>query len=359
MKKCVFAGDWILEQAVGIQRYTLQILLELDKMLLNGTIDLEIELLIPQNKNWKNPFKKITVVERGRINSKTEKYLWQQLTFPLYVTKNRAIGVDLAGAIPIWGCKICALHDCIREIYPENFDKHSFYLKLYYFKAKRVAKSKKVQIVTLTHDSQSELQKYYHIPDDRVSIVTCGWEHMALTKEDNTILQKLGGLNDYQYFFSLGSKYKHKNFQWVINAAKINSKYKFVITGTGVFSDNEKELKRQIPDNVIFTGYISNEEIKSLMMHCKALIQPSLYEGFGLPPLEALSVGAQVIVSNKSCLPEIYKGAAHYINPYDYNIDLDELMSEPVDTPEVILDEYTWARAASQLLDILKRKIGE
>ena len=141
MKKCVFAGDWVLEQAVGIQRYTLQILLELDKMLLDGRIDLEIELLVPKSSGWKNPFKKITVVELGKIGSKVEKYIWQQLVFPIYVTKKKAIGVDLAGAVPIWGCRICALHDCIREIFPENFDRHKFYLKMYYFKARCVAKS--------------------------------------------------------------------------------------------------------------------------------------------------------------------------------------------------------------------------
>lgn len=356
MKKIVFSGDWILEQAVGIQRYTLQILLELDKMLLNKSTNLEIELLIPKDGDWDNPFKKIVVVERGKISSKVEKHLWQQLTFPLYVITNNAIGIDLAGAIPIWGCKICALHDCIREIYPENFDRHGLYLKLYYFKAKHVARSPRVHIVTLTHDSQTELQKYYHIPNERIDIVTCGWEHMMSTNIDDSIFDKINIKINEEYFFSLGSKYKHKNFKWVVEAAKRNPKYKFVITGTGIYSDNEIELKKEIPDNVIFTGYISNEEIKSLMIHCKALIQPSLYEGFGLPPLEALSVGAPIIVSNRSCLPEIYKGAAHYIDPYDYEVDLDKLIAGSVNAPETVLNEYTWAKAASQLLDVLNKE---
>lgn len=356
MKKCVFAGDWVLEQAVGIQRYTLQILLELDKMLLDGRIDLEIELLVPKHSGWKNPFKKITVVELGKIGSKVEKYIWQQLVFPIYVTKKKAIGVDLAGALPIWGCRICALHDCIREIFPENFDQHKFYLKMYYFKARCVAKSSKVQIVTLTHDSMKEVQNYYHVPDNRIGIVSCGWEHMNTTTEDDSILNRLELNDGCEFFFSLGSKYKHKNFIWILEAARYNPKYKFVITGTGAFSNNENELKIAVPENVIFTGYITNEEIKSLMIHCKALIQPSIYEGFGLPPLEALSVGASIVVSNKSCLPEIYKGVAHYIDPYNYNVDLDKLMDESVDNPKIVLDEYTWERAASQLLNVLYKE---
>ena len=201
-----------------------------------------------------------------------------------------------------------------------------------------------------------EVQNYYHVPDNRIDIVSCGWEHMNTTTEDDSILNRLELNDGCEFFFSLGSKYKHKNFRWILEAARYNPKYKFVITGTGAFSNNENELKMVVPKNVIFTGYITNEEIKSLMIHCKALIQPSLYEGFGLPPLEALSVGASIVVSNKSCLPEIYKGVAHYIDPYNYNVDLDKLMDESVDNPKIVLDEYTWERAAAQLLNVLYKE---
>ena len=77
---------------------------------------------------------------------------------------------------------------------------------------------------------------------------------------------------------------------------------------------------------------------------------------FFMPPLEALSVGASIVVSNKSCLPEIYKGVAHYIDPYNYNVDLDKLMDESVDNPKIVLDEYTWERAAAQLLNVLYKE---
>lgn len=72
-------------------------------MLLDGRIDLEIELLVPKSSGWKNPFKKITVVELGKIGSKVEKIYMAAMVFPIYVTKKKAIGVDLAGAVPIWG----------------------------------------------------------------------------------------------------------------------------------------------------------------------------------------------------------------------------------------------------------------
>ena len=79
----------------------------------------------------------------------------------------------------------------------------------------------------------------------------------------------------------------------------------------------------------VVTGALSDEEIKALMRHCKASIQPSFYEGFGIPPMEAMSVGADCIVSNASSLPEVYKNSVWYIDPHDYDsIDLDKIMAQ-------------------------------
>ncbi len=355
MKKCVFAGDWVLEKMVGVQRYAYQILLVLDRWIQEGKIDFEVELLVPGNGTWSPNFSRIRVVKKGYIRNKKEKHLWQQVIFPIYVKTTRGIGIDLTAALPVFGCSIYAIHDCIQEAFPENFTDHSLFRQMVIAKRKIITRNKKCRIVTLTHDSKREVQKYYHVPDNRIDIVTCGWEHMKTTVEDDSILNKLELNDGCEFFFSLGSKYKHKNFQWVLSAAKNNPKYKFVITGTSVFSNNENELKMVVPENVIFTGYITNEEIKSLMIHCKALIQPSLYEGFGLPPLEAMSVGAKVIVSNASCLPEIYKNAAYYIDPHNSDCDLDSLMNEKIESAKPILEEYSWEKAAHQLIGVINK----
>ena len=355
MKKCVFAGDWVLEKMVGVQRYAYQILLVLDRWIQEGKVDFEVELLVPGNVTWSPDFSRIRVVKKGYIRNKKEKHLWQQVIFPIYVKTTRGIGIDLTAALPVFGCDIYAIHDCIQEAFPENFTDHSLFRQMVIAKRKIITRNKKCRIVTLTHDSKREVQKYYHVPDNRIDIVTCGWEHMKTTVEDDSILNKLELNDGCEFFFSLGSKYKHKNFQWVLSAAKSNPKYKFVITGTSVFSNNENELKVVVPENVIFTGYITNEEIKSLMIHCKALIQPSLYEGFGLPPLEAMSVGAKVIVSNASCLPEIYKNAAYYIDPYHSDCNLDSLMNDKIESAKPILEEYSWEKAAHQLIGVIKK----
>ena len=87
------------------------------------------------------------------------------------------------------------------------------------------------------------------------------------------------------------------------------------------------------------------------MAHCKAFIQPSLSEGFGMPPLEAVSAGARdIIVSNVTALPEVYGECAHYIDPTKYeNIDMDEILATEVRDPSVLLEKYSWEKSAKQI----------
>ncbi len=109
-------------------------------------------------------------------------------------------------------------------------------------------------------------------------------------------------------------------------------------------------------DNLLFTGYLTDGEVKSLMTHCRAFIHPAIYEGFGIPPLEAMSCGAEVIVSTATCLPEIYGKAAHYIDPYNYEVDLENLLKEPVAPRDAVLERFDWQREAEKLLRLLREQ---
>ena len=108
-------------------------------------------------------------------------------------------------------------------------------------------------------------------------------------------------------------------------------------------------------DNVLYTGRVSDGELKALMHYCKAFIHPAIYEGFGLTPMEAIASGCKnIILSKASCLPEIYADCAHYIDPKNPDVNLEELLAEPCDNPETILDKFGWDKAARQLYDFLK-----
>lgn len=89
------------------------------------------------------------------------------------------------------------------------------------------------------------------------------------------------------------------------------------------------------------------------MQKCRAFIFPSYFEGFGIPPLEALAAGAKVIISDSSCLPEIYGNAAHYIDPENPNVDLNALLTEEVSSAAPILEKYTLKNTAARLYKVI------
>ena len=152
---------------------------------------------------------------------------------------------------------------------------------------------------------------------------------------------------------ALSSLTPQKNFVWVKEVAKRNPNKKFVIVGRaeGFTKLGSEELQ---DSNLHFTGYLTDGEIKSLMKGCRAFIHPAVYEGFGIPPIEALSCGAELIVSTAACLPEVYGNSAHYIDPHYYDVDLDELLNEPIAPASEVLNKYSWAREAEKLLKLLR-----
>lgn len=98
--------------------------------------------------------------------------------------------------------------------------------------------------------------------------------------------------------------------------------------------------------NVFYPGYVSDAENAALMQHCKLFLHPAVFEGFGIPPLEALALGAPIALANATCLPELYGDTARYFDPYDYDVDLDALAAQPVAAPDAVLQKYSWDKTA-------------
>ena len=150
-----------------------------------------------------------------------------------------------------------------------------------------------------------------------------------------------------KFYFSLGSMNPNKNFGAIIKLAKENPNKYFIISGKAHKTFNNKSLE-SLP-NLIFVGYLSDEEIVYLYKNCEAFLFPSLFEGFGLPPLEAIIAGCKCIVCNDiPVLREIYSGICQFS---DFNtIDLDDLKKEEVHYPT----QYSWKETAKKLFESLK-----
>lgn len=348
MKKIVFLGDTLLnDELLGIQRYAYEILKELDHF----SDSHFYEVLIPKNIECMISFDNIKIISFGKHKPG---FLWRQLDFPKYVRKNHAVSVDLTLGLSFKGSDIVCLHDCVYENYPQDFVGLKAKLKrLNYLIRARIAINKAKKIITVSYTSKNELMNHYHVVDDDISVIYCAWQHFGRIKADDNILHKLK-LGDKKYCFSLGSNLPHKNFKWIIMAAMKNPQYTFVVTGTNRLIKHISEMHIYDLSNIIFTGFLSDGEVKALMKSCVLFLHPSLYEGFGLPPLEALSCGAKIAVSNRTCLPEIYKDSAAYFDPYDYdNIIIDQLLANAQYLSDSVLELYDWKKSAFQLREIL------
>lgn len=350
-------GDLLCEQEhYGIQRSTLEMLKQFDGMAAPGTVALAVA------PGWKSSFgfKNIECIECASIkHRRLALLLWQKFGFVRYAHKHGYAAVDLLLALPVGGADIVAIYDCIRELFPQNANtlKSKIARLLYIACVKRNVRKSKL-IIANSEYTKRDIMKMYKCDSGKIRIVFCGWQHIEKIEEDDSILEELG-LVPGAYCFSLGSRIYHKNFKWVVEAARQNPNYTFVVSGTRIQNTSDAYLEQESPANMIFTGYVSDARMKALMRNCKAFIQPSLYEGFGIPPMEAMSVGAECIVSNAASLPEIYAEAVHYINPIDYSsINIDELLTEDVQDASSVLNRFSWKASAVQFLDALSAYDG-
>ncbi len=343
---------------VGIPRYSIEVLRELDKM----DLPFDIELVLPREIDLGVKFNKIKTViyKPGLLKfGKFGREYWRETAFTKYANSKDTIVLDICMMLQRKRNDITFIYDCQPEKFSTNYltKPYSRYVQKVRLNLRRKAAANAKVIVTDSYDARKDISEVFGVSEDKIRVVYCGWQHFARVTADESVFADLEGVEKGKYFFSLGSRYKHKNMDWIYAAARQNPQYKFVITGHNTLADYSKDIESQAPENVIFTGFLSDEKVKALMASCRAFIQPSLSEGFGMPPLEAVSAGAtDIIVSNITALPEVYGEYAHYIDPYKYeNIDMDEILGSEVRRPvSELLDKYSWAESAKQVKALIE-----
>lgn len=340
--KYVFNGFLFSQRPTGVMRYAKEILLEMDKLCVKD----QFELVVPEYANNVPDLKNITIKQYG----KTRGNLWEQIDFYTYVKRNKVQSVNFNNTMPILKPGIIVIHDIAYKLHPEFANSIHGKLSNIYHRAifRRAAKSK-VKIVTVTYFSKMQIIDEYHVDPARITVIGNAWQHFDAVGVDETILRD-NELKKNGYYFSLGSLSKMKNTQWFIEVAKKNPDSVFVLAGA---KPNNAVFSTEKLKNLILVGFVTDQQVKALIKNCRAFIYPSVYDGFGIPPLEALSQGAKVICSCAACLPEVYGNSVHYIDPYDTNVELEKILSEPVDTAERVLEKYNWKKSAREFYELL------
>ena len=343
----VIDGIFLAKRITGIQRYAIEITKELDKIVEKGTI----KIVVPEYCDNTLDLENIELIRYGKRKPR----VWEQIDLVKYLKSEKADGIYFENTIPLLYKKgIVVVHDISLKANPRLFcNSINNICSLIWrrFLYRQIFKSS-MRVVTVSKFSKSEIIKYYNVESNRISVISNAWQHMVSVPFDDSILKKYN-LSVREYIFSLATIAPNKNIRWIISAAKNHPDDIFVIAGGGnvrkVINDEYENLK-----NVICLGYISDGEAKTLMSGCKAFLFPTFYEGFGIPPLEALACGAlAIILSDTPCMHEIYGRFANYIDPYDYESDyrISKTLSES-DRKE-ILDKYKWMESSKQFYDLM------
>ncbi|HPE28492.1 MAG TPA: glycosyltransferase family 1 protein [Saccharofermentans sp.] len=225
------------------------------------------------------------------------------------------------------GKSIITIYDMVCERYPETMDDRNRRLLQNHL---RQSANKADAIVTISDFSKKEIVEILGVPSSKVFVAKCGVDSNFYCpndsensrQEEKTKLQESYGID--KFFLYVGTLEPRKNLGVLIDAfegvAKDYPDVKLVIAG-GVGWHSEEMLSKiensSFKNRIIRTGYVSDEMKRDLYRNCEALVLPSLYEGFGMPVVEAMACAAQCIVSSSSSLPEVSGGFAQEVDSQD------------------------------------------
>jgi len=305
-------GRFLTQPVTGVQRYCRELLGTLDEMISTGEVnasDRQLICLVPRNLEDYPQWKHIRIRKVGRFSGN----LWEQFELPFFVRNGLLFSPANIGPYITSG-QVVTMHDASVFAVPQAYSRaFRFKYRLIFRKLGKTAK----KVITVSEFSKHELVKYCHIDPQKIVVILHGHEHLLRTVADNSIIQQQH-LVDKPYFLTAGSRSPHKNFKVILDALRYipDAQFNLVIAG-GSFEKVFQGEALQLPTNVIHAGYVSDGQLRALYEHAQAFIFPSLYEGFGLPVLEALSFSCPVICSNAASLSEVGGNVVMYFDPRD------------------------------------------
>lgn len=356
---CYINGRFLTQRVTGVQRYSRELLLALDRLLGDEQAPSERFVLLTPPGADAFPLEHVEVRQVGRLRG----HLWEQVSLARASRGGLLVGFSATGPA-VRAHQVVTVHDASVHAAPDGFSWafRTWYRWLIGWLGRRVR-----LVVTVSAFSKGELATHFGIDPGRIRVATEGHEHILRLPPDPTLLRSVE-LRTGRYVLAVSSHAPNKNFRLIVDAIGLLGEPTFdvVIVGgddTRVFGDSP------LPDlpHVHLVGYVGDAQLRALYEGAELFIFPSVYEGFGLPPLEAMACGCPVVASDAASLPEVCGDAAAYIPPHDAR-RLADVVTALLDDPGRLAElrsaglaraaGFTWEAAARRNLELVREAAG-
>ncbi|MFN2994120.1 glycosyltransferase family 4 protein [Serratia plymuthica] len=341
---------FLTQDLTGVQRFAESISIALSR------IRSDIVFVSPDDIKRKDIAEKLNVVVTGRSKG----HYWEQVELPRFLkSKGSPLLVNLGNTAPIiYANKISTLHDITYKKFPQSYSRR--FRIVYDFLIPRVLKTS-LALLTVSEFSKKEITDYYRYPLEKMHVIY---------NASSDIFRKNDIPSDDVFFLAVSSNNYHKNFHGLISAFEKttsipNVKLKIIGGSNSSFAASLTSSSSYTlgSERVEFLGRISDEELVKLYSSALAFIFPSLYEGFGIPPLEAQACGCPVVSSALASMPEVLQDSALFFNPADeskFTIALERIAQESDLRNELRekgyknIERFSWDFSAEKLNSVIK-----
>ncbi|MBR1638755.1 MAG: glycosyltransferase family 4 protein [Treponema sp.] len=265
---------------------------------------------------------------------------------------------------------IYTVHDILYEKYPEKLGKYSFIKKWYLHHVVNRGVKKAREVIAVSQFTKDELCKVHGKKyETKIQVVYEGYEHLTTVKinKENPLVKKL--IDNYSpYFLYIGSSRGHKNLRNLFLAFEKSSVtwYLLVVGRMDRLTDDEKDLVKRIntpQEKIIFTGWIDDSQMYTILSNAAAFVFPSKSEGFGIPILESWYFNVPLLCSDIAVFNEVAGNACIKFNPFDTDSMAEVLKSfsecsatekiRLIESQDKKLTSYSWKKAAIQIAALL------
>ena len=317
-----------------------------------------LRLLAPASSGAASPWPNLRLERTGTFDG----HAWEQIDLPRLTRGDWLVSLCNTGPL-LKRRHILFLHDAQPFVIPKNF---SLPFRLWYRALFHIAGRAARHVLVNSRFTRRELRRHVGLPTEKMTLCYPGSEHV---RERDTGAAELSrfDLPQQPFLLAVASANPNKNFAAVAKALDALGEKAPPCVIVGRTDQRQFSGVALDPKRVTHLGYVSDQELLALYRRALCLVFPSFYEGFGLPPLEAMAVGCPVITSRTSAMPEIAGSAAEYCDPHDFRSlvrairRVNESCSRRrgmIERGVVRAGNYSWRTGAGRILTLIGRVAG-